>query len=149
MAPGLDWGWKDRQGSLANVAATFSILTAVPGIDRRSIVLTMSDMDVQVAAKCLFELGNPARLKAYRLLVRAGTSGLTVGEIKQQLKSPASTLSHHIAHLVSANLITQTREGRTQRCRVRFETMDRLLVFLTTECCAGLPVLEPAESLPI
>ncbi len=110
---------------------------------------TMSGMDVEVAAKCLFELGNPARLKAYRLLVRAGTAGLTVGEIQQHLESPASTLSHHIAHLVSANLITQTRQGRTQRCRARFETMDGLLVFLTTECCAGVPVIEPVESLPI
>ena len=106
-------------------------------------------MDGHVAAKCLFELGNPARLKAYRLLVRAGIAGLTVGEIQQRLKNPASTLSHHIAHLVGANLITQTREGRTQRCRVRFETMDGLLVFLTTECCVDLPVTEPIESLPI
>lgn len=94
-------------------------------------------MDVETAAKCLAELGNPARLMAYRLLVRAGDEGLTVGEIQRALDMPASTLSHHIAHLVGADLITQRREGRTQRCRARFATMDALLDFLTRECCVG------------
>lgn len=94
-------------------------------------------MDVETAARCLAELGNPARLTAYRLLVRAGDDGLTVGEIQRALDMPASTLSHHIAHLVGADLITQRREGRSQRCRARFETMDALLDFLTRECCVG------------
>lgn len=94
-------------------------------------------MDIDTAAKCLAELGNPARLSAYRLLVRAGKAGLTVGEIQRALDVPASTLSHHIAHLISADLITQRREGRTQRCHARFERMDDLLAFLTKECCVG------------
>jgi DNA-binding transcriptional ArsR family regulator len=104
-------------------------------------------MDVDTAAKCLAELGNPARLTAYRLLVRAGDDGLTVGEIQRALDMPASTLSHHIAHLVAADLITQRREGRTQRCHARYATMDALLAFLTRECCVGgdAALAEPVE----
>jgi len=98
-------------------------------------------MTLDEAAKCLAELGNPARLEAYRLLVRAGEDGLTVGEIQRHLDMPASTLSHHIAHLVAAGLITQQREGRSQRCRAIFLRMDGLIEFLTRECCQGADVV--------
>ncbi len=125
-----------------------AVIEVAQPIDSHSIVATMRGMDVEVAAKCLTELGNPARLRAYRLLVRAGSAGLTVGEIQQHLESPASTLSHHIAHLLSANLITQTREGRSMRCRVQFKTMDTLLDFLTTECCVGVSAIGQIEQNP-
>lgn len=96
-------------------------------------------MDLDTAAKCLAELGNPTRLAAYRLLVRAGGEGLTVGEIQDHLQIPKSTLSHHVAHLIWAGLIRQTREGRTQRCVASYETMDALMTFLAKECCLGVP----------
>ncbi len=95
-------------------------------------------MDLDTAAKCLAELGNPTRLAAYRLLVRAGREGLTVGEIQDHLEIPKSTLSHHIAHRVWAGLIRQTREGRTQRCVASYETMDALMAYLAKECCSGV-----------
>ena len=34
------------------------------------------------AARCLADLGHPQRLEAFRLLVRAGAVGLSVGEIE-------------------------------------------------------------------
>ncbi len=70
------------------------------------------------AARCLAELGHPRRLQIFRLLIKAGESGLSVGEIQSELRIPKSTLAHHIAQLVSAGLMTQAREGRIQRCRV-------------------------------
>ncbi len=94
-------------------------------------------MDEKQAAKCLTELGNPTRLAVYRLLVRAGPDGMTVGDIQRRLEVPASTLSHHIAHLVWAGLIEQHREGRTLHCCTTIGTMDALINFLSAECCEG------------
>jgi len=94
-------------------------------------------MDENQAAKCLSELGNPTRLAVYRLLVRAGPNGMTVGDIQRHLEVPASTLSHHIAHLVWAGLIEQDRQGRTLHCRTTDGVMNALIEFLSAECCKG------------
>ena len=95
-------------------------------------------MDLNHAARCLERLGHPTRLEVFRLLVRAGEGGLAVGEIQEHLEIPASTLSHHLAHLVNAGLVRQSREGRVLRCTPNFALMNQLLGFLTEECCAGL-----------
>jgi DNA-binding transcriptional ArsR family regulator len=92
-------------------------------------------MELNHAARCLEKLGNPTRLEVFRLLVKAGNEGLPVGEIQDHLGVPASTLSHHLAHLVSAGLVLQEREGRVLRCRPNFPLMDDLVGFLTSECC--------------
>ena len=95
-------------------------------------------MDINHAARCLETLGNPTRLEVYRLLVRAGPEGLAVGEIQGHLGVPASTLSHHISHLVNAGLVDRTREGRVLRCTPNYQRMERLLAFLSEECCQGV-----------
>lgn len=100
-------------------------------------------MELNQAARCLEKLGNPIRLEVFRLLVRAGPDGLPVGEIQEHLEVPASTLSHHVAHLVNAGLVTQERQGRQLICRPDFTLMDGLIDFLTAECC--MLVDKPAE----
>ncbi|MFQ5775426.1 MAG: ArsR/SmtB family transcription factor [Kiloniellaceae bacterium] len=102
-------------------------------------------MDPEQAARCLETLGNPTRLEVFRLLVRAGPDGLAVGEIQEHLGIPGSTLSHHVAHLVRAGLVHQEREGRVLRCRPDFDLMDRVIGFLTEQCCAGVGVPERAR----
>ena len=101
-------------------------------------------MDIDVAAKRLAELGNPSRLEAFRLLVRAGCDGLPVKDIRAHLGIPQSTLSHHLAHLLAAGLITQTREGRVLRCRVDYPAIKEVLQFLMHDCCAGV-IAAPIE----
>jgi ArsR family transcriptional regulator, arsenate/arsenite/antimonite-responsive transcriptional repressor len=93
------------------------------------------------AARCLAELGHPHRLQIFRLLIKAGEQGLPVGAIQSALGIPKSTLAHHIAQLVSAGLMTQSREGRVQRCRVDAVRGQGLLKFLIADCCEGLPEL--------
>jgi DNA-binding transcriptional ArsR family regulator len=95
-------------------------------------------MDLNHAAHCLETLGNPTRLKVFRLLVRAGDVGLAVGEIQEHMEIPASTLSHHVSHLVNAGLVRQEREGRVLRCTPDFALMDGVLGFLRDQCCAGV-----------
>ncbi|MEQ8356078.1 MAG: metalloregulator ArsR/SmtB family transcription factor [Kiloniellaceae bacterium] len=92
-------------------------------------------MNLNQAARCLEKLGNPIRLEVFRLLVKAGTEGLPVGEIQDHLGIPASTLSHHVGHLVNVGLVTQQRAGRQLICKPDFALMDGLLEFLTAECC--------------
>ena len=99
------------------------------------------------AARCLAELGHPHRLKIFNLLIRAGEHGLPVGAIQNELRIPKSTLAHHIAQLVSAGLMTQSREGRIQRCRVDAVRGQALLKFLVADCCEGLPDLAELQRL--
>jgi DNA-binding transcriptional ArsR family regulator len=95
-------------------------------------------MELETAAKRLAELGHPVRLTVVRLLVQAGPPGLAVGEIQSRLGIPQSTLSHHLAHLVAAGLISQTREGRVLRCRADYQALKEVLDFLLQDCCAGV-----------
>ena len=95
-------------------------------------------MELSQAARCLDKLGNPVRLEVFRLLVRAGRDGMAVGEIQEHLEIPASTLSHHISHLVNAGLVRQERESRILRCTPNFGLMEDLIGFLTEQCCAGV-----------
>lgn len=89
-------------------------------------------------ALALASLGHEARLSVYRLLVRAGTDGLNIGEIGDQLDLPASTLSHHLRALVHAGLVIQEKRGREVINRPDFDAMARVTGFLTEECCFGV-----------
>jgi DNA-binding transcriptional ArsR family regulator len=95
-------------------------------------------MQTAHAARCLEKLGNATRLEIFRLLVRAGKEGLPVGDIQDHLGIPASTLSHHLAHLVNVGLVHQAREGRVLRCTPDFALMNQVVGFLTEQCCAGV-----------
>lgn len=93
-------------------------------------------MELEVAAKQLEALGNPTRLAIYRVLIRLGNQGSPVGEIRNNLDIPASTLSHHIAKLVHAGLVTQERDSRILCCKADFKNMDALMKYLVRNCCA-------------
>ena len=95
--------------------------------------------DYDIAAALLSQLGNITRLKIVRELVRAGNSGLAVGEIRNVLNIPNSTLSHHLSHLIGVGLVRQQREGTVLRCFVNFDQIDGIVSFLTEECCAADP----------
>jgi len=96
-------------------------------------------MDIELAARRLEALGNPTRLDIFRLLVRGGPAGRTVGDIQRLLDIPGSTLSHHIGKLVWVGLVEQERQGRTLICRPNFEAMNEAIGFLRDECCADAP----------
>ena len=94
-------------------------------------------LDYDTAATLLSQLGNQTRLKIVRELVRAGKTGLAVGEIQKLLGIPNSTLSHHINHLRSVGLVQQERESTVLRCFIDFEKIDQVVKFLTEECCVA------------
>ncbi len=92
-------------------------------------------MELDTAAACLEALGSPHRLGIYRLLVASGTQGMKVGDVKDKLDLPSSTLSHHIAKLVNKGLINQQRDSRNLICCCNYQRMDELLAYLTENCC--------------
>ena len=102
-------------------------------------------MDIELAGKHLEALGNPTRLAIFRYLVKDAADGCTVGEIKQNLDIPASTLSHHVAKLVNTGLISQHRESRNLVCKVDHDNMDKLMEFLVNNCCTEDWYIQPDE----
>jgi len=97
-------------------------------------------MDLERTARCMAELGNVTRLRLFGLLVRAADEGLTIGELRQALDMPASTLAHHLRGMVDAGLVLQERQGREVRCRPDFRLIDAAWSHFRAECCQGLPV---------
>lgn len=92
-------------------------------------------MKIDEAAARLEALGNPTRLKIYRMLVRAGDPGLSVGKLQSRLSIPASTLSHHLKTLIIVGLVSQERDVTTLICRANYSMMRGLVEFLVAECC--------------
>lgn len=93
-------------------------------------------MDQEIAVKRLSELGHSTRLSVFRLLVKAGPSGLAVGEVQKHLEIAAPTLSHHLQRLMSAGFIIQKREGRILYCIAKLDALLELTQFLESECCS-------------
>ena len=92
-------------------------------------------MDIDLAASRLAALGNPTRLRLYRLLMRAGSAGLSVGQIQEKLGIPGSTLSHHCRALVQVGLVQQERVATSLICRTNYPVMQGLIDDLVAECC--------------
>ena len=92
-------------------------------------------MKIDEAAERLEALGNPTRLKIYRMLVRAGDPGLPVGKLQSRLSIPGSTLSHHLKTLIIVGLVSQERDATTLICRANYPVMRGLVEFLVAECC--------------
>ena len=92
---------------------------------------------MKVAVGALSALAHEARLNIYRVLVKAGPSGMTVGTIAEKLDMPGATLSFHLAQLHHAGLVTACRKGRQLIQTADFARMNDLVGYLTENCCGG------------
>lgn len=93
-------------------------------------------MDARLAVNSLAALAQESRLAIYRLLVEAGPTGLSVGEIGASVRIAPATLSFHLKELSHAGLVKARQEGRFIYYSASFERMNRLLEYLTENCCA-------------
>ena len=93
-------------------------------------------IDTEQASRGFSAAGSEARLSVLSALVRAGPSGLSVGEIQDRLEIPASTLTHHLRSLATGGLIEQEKCGRSVINRANFTHIRGLADFLLAECCA-------------
>jgi DNA-binding transcriptional ArsR family regulator len=94
-------------------------------------------MKITKAVEALAALAQDSRLSIFRLLVQAGKNGIPAGVIGEQLGIPAATLSFHLKELTHAKLLTSRKEGRYVIYSANYPEMDKLIAFLTENCCAG------------
>lgn len=92
-------------------------------------------MELTKAIQKLESLSQETRLKAFRLLVKAGKQGLPAGSISEALKIPKNTLSFHLSHLAHTKLITSRKEGRSVIYCVSLKETESLIRFLLEKCC--------------
>jgi len=95
--------------------------------------------DLEEVAQGFAAMGSEARLQLVLTLVRAGTSGLTIGEIQARTGMAASTLAHHLKFLTSAGLIEQEKLGRSVVNRASFSRLETLAAYILKQCCADAP----------
>jgi DNA-binding transcriptional ArsR family regulator len=89
------------------------------------------------AVRALAALAQETRLDVFRRLVQQGASGLAAGEIAEHLGVSPATLSFHLKELFYAKLVTARQDGRFVFYAANFATMNRLLGFLTDNCCTA------------
>ncbi len=94
-------------------------------------------MEIYDAVKALASLAHETRLGIFRLLVQAGSSGLSVGQINEAVQVAAPTLSFHLKELAHAGLVNSRQEGRFIYYQANYEAMNGLLAYLTENCCQG------------
>ncbi len=96
-------------------------------------------MESTDAIKRLSALAQNSRLAVFRLLVKAGPSGVAAGEIARTLEITPNTLSAQLTILANANLVTSRRVGRSIIYAANYDGMSELLLYLMEDCCQGRP----------
>lgn len=84
----------------------------------------------------LAALAQESRLAIFRMLVKRGPEGYTPTQLGEKLNLSSPTLSFHLKELQRAGLIDVRRDGRFLYYRPNFAHMNRLIGFLTENCCA-------------
>ena len=69
-------------------------------------------------------LSQETRLRAFRLLVEAGSDGLAAGAISEALGTPHNTLSFHLSHLTNAGIIHKDCDQAYFLCRPRDDALN-------------------------
>ena len=94
-------------------------------------------------------MGSEPRLKIMQLLFKSYPRGMVVGEIKNKLKIPNSTLSHHLEKLRIENLVEVEKDKQYLCYTVNAGTMEDLLSFFYTDDSPNeLNAFELSENLP-
>jgi ArsR family transcriptional regulator, arsenate/arsenite/antimonite-responsive transcriptional repressor len=114
-------------------------------------VVTRDSSDARNSAARAMSMGSATpntRLQIVRLLVRAGSDGLPIGEVQARLGVPASTLAFHLRGLVTAGLVDQRREGRLVRCTPNYPALNETLAYVKENCCAGFAMERTTTCVP-
>ena len=98
-------------------------------------------MEVESATQVLSAMAHPGRLEVFRLLVKAGPSGMAAGDIARAVGAPPSTLSANLNVLSHAGLVRSRRDGRSIIYTADYGRMTELLGFLMEDCCNGSPAI--------
>ena len=91
--------------------------------------------------RSLSALAQEHRLSAFRLLVQAGLVGVPAGRLADAIGVASSSMSFHLAQLVHAGLVRQSRKGRSIIYKADFKAMNGLMRYLSENCCLGEPCI--------
>ncbi len=94
-------------------------------------------MKAESAVEALSALAQESRLAVFRLLVQAGREGIAAGTLGEKLGIPPATMSFHLKTLSHAKLVKSRTEGRFVFYSANYPEMDKLVDYLTENCCAG------------
>lgn len=103
-------------------------------------------MQTKEVITALAALAQESRLAVFRLLVQVGPEGLAASKIAEVLGVPPSSLSFHLKELLYADLVMSRQDGRFVIYSANIANMNKLLGFLTENCCGGNPCV--STSLP-
>jgi ArsR family transcriptional regulator len=101
----------------------------------------MLPMTSLLVVRALGALAHEHRLAIFRLLVQAGSGGMSAGVLAAQVGIRPSALSFHLKDLSHAELILARPHGRYVMYHANFVTMNQLVQYLTDNCCHGQPCL--------
>lgn len=94
-------------------------------------------MMIQQAMTIFDTLSQETRLRAFRLLVNAGSQGLAAGAIGKALDTQHNTLSFHLSHLQDAGIVSSRKLGRSVIYSANFDAVGGLIKFLIKDCCSS------------
>lgn len=94
-------------------------------------------MDKNHALDAFSALSQPTRLDVFRLLVKAGETGMLAGDIGDALGVRQNTMSANLSILLQSGLVRNERQGRGIRYFADMDGMRGLLAFLMEDCCGG------------
>lgn len=86
-------------------------------------------------------LGHPGRLAVFRLLMRFAPQGVRPTEMAGALGLRPNTLSHHLADLTAAGLVSVRRQGRSLYYAVDLDTTEALIGYLALDVGRARPDL--------
>lgn len=98
-------------------------------------------MNDNAAIAIMSALAQEHRIRIFRMLVKAGPSGMASSEIADAVGIGPTGASFHLKELVQSGLLISTRQGRFIRYSIHIDAMRRLLTYLTEDCCMGRPEL--------
>ena len=98
-------------------------------------------MEHNRATHAFATLGHPGRLEVFRLLMRFTPQGVRPTEIATALGLKQNTLSHHLADLSAAGLVTVTRTGRSLHYAVDLDATEGLIGYLALDIGRARPDL--------
>ena len=106
-------------------------------------------MEQNRAIHAFTTLGHPGRMAVFRLLMRFAPQGVRPTEIAGALDLKPNTLSHHLADLTAAGLVTVERQGRSLFYSVDLGTTEGLIGYLALDLGRARPdLLAPLLSSP-
>jgi ArsR family transcriptional regulator, arsenate/arsenite/antimonite-responsive transcriptional repressor len=124
---------------------TIQVLLKYNSNMKKNLSMT-NQLSETVAVQALAALANNHRLRIFRALVVAGSSGLTPSALSAQLGIAASALSFHLKELDHSKMVSVEQQGRNLIYRANFDHMSALLAYLTKHCCQGQACAVPDVS---